>query len=33
MPFLDAWNDNPRSYVWSKTAGQILDIIPPLPPN
>ena len=33
MPFLDAWNDNPRPCVWSKTADQILDSIPLLPPN
>jgi hypothetical protein len=22
--WINTWNDNPRSYVWTKTAGQIL---------
>ncbi|HSY15882.1 MAG TPA: IS630 family transposase [Jatrophihabitantaceae bacterium] len=25
--WIDAWNDNPRPYVWTKTADQILDSI------
>ena len=25
--WIDGWNDNPRPYVWTKTAEQILDSI------
>jgi hypothetical protein len=25
--WIDTWNENPRPYVWSKTADQILDSI------
>jgi hypothetical protein len=25
--WIDTWNDNPRPYVWTKTADQILDSI------
>jgi hypothetical protein len=25
--WIDSWNDNPRPYVWTKTADQILDSI------
>jgi hypothetical protein len=25
--WIDTWNENPRPYVWTKTADQILDAI------
>jgi hypothetical protein len=25
--WIDTWNENPRPYVWTKTAEQILDSI------
>jgi hypothetical protein len=25
--WIDTWNDNPRPFVWTKTADQILDTI------
>jgi hypothetical protein len=25
--WIDAWNDNPRPFVWAKTADEILDSI------